>query len=75
MINRAPKTITNPLAELAQNALFILGAIIALAAFGAFSNGEYLGMLICGGLSLGAFQWGASIKTRWNAKSQITTYE
>lgn len=75
MINRAPKTITNPLAELAQSALFILGAIIALAAFGAFSNGEYLGMLICGGLSLGAFQWGASIKTSWKAQSQTTVYK
>lgn len=74
MFNRAPKKITDTKAEMAQNLLFFIGVIIGFVAFGAFTKGEYLGMLICGGLSIGAFRWGASIKTTYEPESQTTRY-
>ncbi|TYB83480.1 hypothetical protein [Maritimibacter fusiformis] len=74
MFNRAPKKITNPKAEMAQSALYIIGVVFGFAAFGALTSGEFLGILICGGISIGAIRWGASIKTTWEADGQVTRY-
>lgn len=75
MMNRAPKKITNAKAEMAQNILLFIGFITGFVAIFAFTKGAFVGMLIFGGLSLGAFRWGASIKTTYRAKSQTTRYE
>ncbi|MCD1628101.1 hypothetical protein K7H22_19080 [Seohaeicola saemankumensis] len=73
-LNKAPKKIEDKKASRKQDRIFLSGAFMGLIAFGAFSNGDYLLMLIFGGLSFAAFYSGSKIKTHFEAKGQTTHY-